>query len=72
MPRTAGYQFGEVGPSSTDLSMIKFANQFSRRARSALPVCMARKETEANNVASTFTFSCVRVEVRIQSDIGSK
>ena len=42
-------------------------------ASSVLSACRAReRETGADNVASTFTVSCVGVEVRLQDEIDSK
>ena len=54
-------------PSSTDPSVIELANaELSACALLTVGVRARERETGADNVASTFTVSCVRVEVRLQ------
>ena len=54
------------GPSSTDLFVIEFANaELSVCALCTACVQARDRETGADNVASTFHFSYVRVEFRI-------
>ena len=66
-PRTARKPVQCSQARVADTSVIEFANaELSACALCTAGVRARERETGADNVASTFTISCVRVEVRLQ------